>query len=132
MVDEAAEKERILVVEDDPVLANLMSLVLADAGYLADTVETPEAAHGTYDLVVSDYLEPVYQRGHTWPQLDQLQRLSGGKPIVGCTAHPEATEEPADDLGVAAVVIKPFDIDAFVETVRRLLDAPGAAAFAAR
>ena len=44
---------RILIVEDDLALANLIAAVLADAGYEPDVATSPETAKGTYDLVVS-------------------------------------------------------------------------------
>jgi|SRR5689334_18605858 CheY-like chemotaxis protein len=117
-----ASSHRILVVDDDAVLRDLLAAVLADAGYAPHVVESPEAAHGRYDLIVADYLAPAYQPGQPWPQLERLRCLGEGTPILGCTAHLEALGDDPDRLGVAAVTTKPFDVDDLIRTVERLLD----------
>ena len=71
-----AAARAILIVEDDAVLADMLAAVLKDAGYAADVSATPEAARGTYDLVVADYLAPSYAPGRPWPHLDALRSLA--------------------------------------------------------
>lgn len=113
---------RILIVEDDEVLAQLMASVLADAGYDPAVVHSPDAAQGTYDLVVADYLAPAFEPGRPWPHLDLLRRLSRGGPILGCTGHHDALADTPASLGVSALTPKPFDVDELVQTVERLLE----------
>lgn len=116
---------RILIVDDDEVVANLLASLLSDAGYASVVIRSPEdaqGAQGTYDLVISDYLAPSFVPGEPWPYLEDLRRLSGGGPVIGCTAHQDAVFDHPSDLGVAAVVVKPFDLDHVLATVERFLD----------
>jgi DNA-binding NtrC family response regulator len=114
---------RILIVEDDADLGSLLVGILEDAGYAPDLVTSPEGVSGPYDLVVADYLAPRYQPGRPWPHLDRLRALgaAGPAPVIGCTGHKDAMTDDPVRLGVAAVAIKPFDVDAFLETVARVL-----------
>jgi hypothetical protein len=50
-----------------------------------------------------------------------LRRLSGGGPIVGCTAHQDALFGEPSSFGVSAIVVKPFDLDDVLRTVEALL-----------
>lgn len=118
----AREPRRILILEDDRVLADLMASVLADAGYEPNVAVSPEAAEGTYDLVVADYLAPAFVPGEPWPHLDRLRHLSRGGPILGCTGHLDALAVSATSLGINAVATKPFDVDDLLKEIRRLLD----------
>ncbi|MBI3973093.1 MAG: hypothetical protein HY332_17580 [Chloroflexi bacterium] len=111
-----------MIVEDDLIIGELLEAVFADAGYVSEVVTSPGLAQGTYDLIVADYLAPTYVPGLAWPFLDCLRRLGGGAPIIGCTAHQSALTDDPRALGVAAVVTKPFDVEALLGTVRHLLD----------
>lgn len=112
---------RILIVEDDAVVAELMASILEHAGYQSEITASPQAVRGTYNLVVADYLAPAYVPGKPWPFLDALRRLSNGAPILGCTGHRDALLDSPSTLGISAVAVKPFDVDDFVEEIERLL-----------
>ena len=107
--------QRILVLEDDADLGALLVGILEDAGYAPDLVTSPEGVMGTYDLAVADYLAPRFARGPL--------------PVIGCTGHQDALADDPARLGVAAIAIKPFDLEVFLDTVARVLgsghDAPG-------
>ncbi len=121
---------RILIVEDDEVIAKLLAAVLGEAGYASHVAASPHEAQGTYDLIIADYLAPSFAPDEPWPHLDTLRRLSAGAPIVGCTAHQDAAFGPPSALGVSEIVVKPFDLDQVLATVRRLLGGDDIAALA--
>jgi two-component system OmpR family response regulator len=121
---------RILIVDDDEVIAHLLGTLLSDAGYSSHVVASPAEADGIYDLVIADYLAPKFEPGEPWPYLETLRQLSGGAPIVGCTAHQDAVYGQPASLGVSAVVVKPFDLEQMLATVERLLGAPPSSALA--
>jgi DNA-binding response OmpR family regulator len=113
---------RVLIVEDDTALAGLMASVLEEAGYESDVVASPDAAQGTYDLIVSDYLAPMYLPGRPWPYLDRLRDLCQGGPILGCTGHQDALLDHVSALGITAVTTKPFDVDELLQLIEQLLE----------
>jgi DNA-binding NtrC family response regulator len=127
----AGPAQRILIVEDDADLGSLLVGILEDAGYIPDLVTSPEGVSGPYDLVVADYLAPRYVPGRPWPHLELLQGLGAGGPVpvIGCTGHKDAVTDDPRQLGLAAIALKPFDLDVFLETVARVLrsehDRPG-------
>ena len=127
----AGPAQRILIVEDDADLGSLLVGILEDAGYSPDLVTSPEGVSGPYDLVVADYLAPRYVPGHRWPHLELLRGLgaAGPVPVIGCTGHKDALADDPSQLGLAAIALKPFDLDVFLETVARVLrsqrDLPG-------
>jgi two-component system, OmpR family, response regulator QseB len=120
-------RRRILIVEDDLDLGTLMVGLLEDAGYSPQLVTSPELATGRYDLIVADYLAPRYLPGAPWPHLERLRHLgvSAGVPILGFTGHQEALGDDPHRLGVAAVAVKPFDLDDLLRTIERLLGGRG-------
>ncbi len=122
LVNHAGMAQRILIVEDDLALANLLAAVLADAGYESHVATSVAQARGTYDLVVSDYLAPIFTPGQPWPHLDELRALTAGGPILGCTGHQDALSDLPSTLGISAVAAKPFDVDELLQTVERLLE----------
>ena len=113
---------KILIVEDDEVLACLIASVLAEAGYESHVAPSPEHAEGTYDLVVADYLAPAYEPGQPWPYLERLRALCQNGPILGCTGHQDALADPVASLGISAVTSKPFDVDELLSTIEQLLE----------
>jgi DNA-binding NtrC family response regulator len=116
-----ASPRRILIVDDDDVVGDLLAALFADAGYEPHVVTSPADAEGTYDLIIADYLAPSFLADAPWPHLESLRRLSAGAPIVGCTAHQDAAAGDLPALGVSAVVVKPFDLEQILATVEQLL-----------
>lgn len=102
--------ERILLIEDDVELANLMAMYLKEAGFAVQTARTgPEgvslAAEGSPHLVVLDLMLPGLDG---WEVCRRIRRLSR-VPILMVTARGEEEDrlrgfaEGADDY-----VVKPF------------------------
>lgn len=113
----------ILVIDDEPVIAELVRSVLAEAGYGTTLAASLEAAAGEADpdLIVTDLLGLAdFQGDRARDWIRSVRDRFPGKPILVCTAHSAATAEP-DMLGADAVVAKPFDIDALTGAVARLL-----------
>jgi len=115
---------RVLVVDDDVFTQQLVGDILCLEGFdvsLADTLEAASAIlHAApCDLVVADLLKPA---GAT--HLEAIQRLHTGlvgTPTLLLTAYAEAKEWPPHELGMAAVMTKPFVVDELLQTVREVL-----------
>ena len=114
----------VLVIDDDPVILDLLRTVLGDEGHtvagFASLDETPSDAKA--DLVVTD-LVPLdaynARRAREW--VGRLRDRYAGTPLIIVTAHAAALSE-RDALGADAVVGKPFDVEVLLSKVRELLN----------
>ena len=120
---------RILLVDDDKDLLQLIALRLRAAGYSVRTAESAEAALASLSaerphLVVSDL------RMHGMDGLalfDAIRREAPDLPVVILTAHgtiPEAVD--ATRRGVFGFLTKPFDSKVLLDTVADALRLSGA------
>jgi CheY-like chemotaxis protein len=116
---------RVLIVDDEPVMRELIEVALEDAGHAVESVESGRAAlerlaQHTYDLVVCDLHMPdrdgpavyraIARRPSPRPAFLVIKGYADGGPYEQFN---RATQAP--------VMIKPFGIDVLRETVSRLL-----------
>jgi CheY-like chemotaxis protein len=110
----------ILVLDDDPVIADLIRMVLVDEGFEVSTAGALALVEEGLapDVVVADL---VLAGSYTKERAHETVRLLGehfpGRPLVLVTAHADAVR----DLSVAEVVLKPFDVETLVSAVRTAL-----------
>ncbi len=120
--------ERILVVDDDPLVLRFVSLALEGAGYrtqlAADGAEAL-AAYGSaeepFRLVVTDVLMPRMD-GY-----ELARRLRGRDPDVNLlfiSCEPAPAEWTEDGRGACGVLPKPFRPETLLQAVRGALDRP--------
>ena len=117
---------RILLVEDEAAVRELLRLALERRGYHVDT-----GATGAEGLALCDELEPpdllitdLILPGATGPVI--VERLRRRAPEVKVLLMSGYAEHPLLDAAHAAgepCLVKPFEIAAFSETVARLLAA---------
>src|SRR5207248_1239252 len=115
---------RILVVEDDSVLAAALTRALSQAAYAVDLVEDGELANhalgaNSYDLVVLDIALPKIDG------LAVLRRLRDRRsqtPVLILTAR-DTLEDRVNglDFGADDYLTKPFDLPEFEARVRALI-----------
>jgi two-component system response regulator RegX3 len=114
---------RILIVEDEPAIAEAVSYALRGAGYdvdaMADGGEALDAARERpYDLMILDLLLPGM------PGLDVCRTLRAetDMPIVMLTARDAELERVVGlEIGADDYVTKPFSVAELVSRVRALL-----------
>ena len=114
---------RILMVEDEPAIADAVGYALRDAGYDVDAVrdggEALDAARTRdYDLMILDLLLPGV------PGLDVCRtlRAESDLPIVMLTARDEELDRVVGlEVGADDYVTKPFSVVELVSRVRALL-----------
>ena len=113
---------QILVIEDDGATRDLLRQVLSDEGYellLVDRLDNA-AADAAPDIVISDLVDlDRYERGRARSSVRRVQERYPATPVIVCTGYEQATEE-SDGLGAAAVLRKPFTIEALTQVVARL------------
>jgi DNA-binding response OmpR family regulator len=121
--------KKILIMDDDPTIADLLTEALADEGY--ETFMTTQSLRfydalreHQPDLILLDLMMP-YLDGR-----DELRLMEMGAerqiPVIIVTAYPAAGNEAEDfrKLGVVEIVYKPFDLEKLLELVRTTIGAP--------
>lgn len=116
--------ERILLVEDEPLVADMVRLNLEHAGYTVDAVVTGETAllavaRGGIDLVVLDWMLPGIDGIEVAGRLRSLQSVV---PILMLTARGEtAAKVRGFDAGADDYLTKPFAMPELLARVKALI-----------
>ena len=116
----------VLLIEDDRDIAVLIGEILGEEGYATTVATTIEAGialldRQRFDLVLSDAFADDGFGEDRWQGLEAIRRAAGTTPVIICTAH------RADDFGdhaargFAALLEKPFDLDALIALMERTL-----------
>jgi DNA-binding response OmpR family regulator len=121
-------EKRVLLVEDDEAIAEVVTLILHESGYAVDRVATvADARVHVHDapvpaLVLLDLTLPDAS-GISFLRTCRASGPLATVPIVVLTAR--SLPEFDDDLAPDAVLTKPFDIDGLCAVVDRLTSGPG-------
>jgi DNA-binding response OmpR family regulator len=113
---------RVLVVDDDPDLVQLISGMLEILGYPVVTAANGAEALDAVDrerpaLVVLDARMPILDgKGFSKSLKDKGMKI----PILVITGAPDARKW-AQDIGADGYLAKPFELTDLLETVRRLV-----------
>jgi len=125
MAPRKLEKNRLLLVDDDPSVRESLENVLIGEGYdvvpAGDGVEAIELAGKVpLDLVLLDLNLP---KKNGWDTFEILIRQNPRMPVVIITARSNQLF-PALASGVGALMEKPLDLPKLLQTIRNLLDEP--------
>lgn len=114
-------KSKILLVDDEPEIARLLSFRFEKAGIETTVAHNGDDAiakfaDGEFDAIVTDV------QMHNGSGVDLVKKVKSGQseiPIYFVTAFSDLTIDEACRLGVAAVFTKPVKFDALKEAVQR-------------
>ncbi|MBX3152240.1 response regulator transcription factor [Candidatus Obscuribacterales bacterium] len=122
-----ARMGRILLVEDDEMIASVVEDVLSEHNHVVDLVSTgPDALdqllHYHYDMAIIDWGLPGMP-GYT---VTEQYRGKGGKiPILFLTGQTDVVKKvQALDVGADDYICKPFAVDELIARVTALLRRP--------
>ncbi|MBE0622388.1 MAG: response regulator transcription factor [Burkholderiales bacterium] len=119
---------RILLVEDDAMIAEAVSVALRDAAYAVDWVRDGVAAsgvldHGEHQAVLLDLGLP---KRDGLDVLRQLRKSGNAIPVIVITAR-DSVEDRIDglDCGADDYLAKPFDVNELLARLRAVLRRQG-------
>src|SRR5512145_1857196 len=121
---------RLLIVEDDAMLADGLARSLRQSGYAVDWVDSAERAqlaveHETFDLVVLDVGLPGIDG---FALLRRLRKAEHYVPVIVVTARDAVSDRVRGlDLGADDYLVKPFAFEELEARVRVLIRRAGGA-----
>lgn len=116
---------RILVVEDEPAVADLLGEILCTSGYDVSVLNSAteavqQLAEGGFDVLLTDLGMPQMSG---WELARHCRDLHPGLPVILVTGWGlEVDDEMIADSGVSGVVAKPFQVDEIVTVVAGVLE----------
>ena len=115
---------RILIVDDEPLIREVLAEVLADEGYAvhsaADGQEALEAiAADLPDLVITDVMMP---RLSGWDLLDRVRQQHPLLPMILISAVGQRAARPERLTDHTAFLAKPFALDELLALITRLTE----------
>lgn len=120
---------RIMVVNDTQEILELFDDLLTSEGYEVILYsfaiqDLDEIERHKPDLIVLDYIFGGERLGWQLLQKLKMRRSTAGIPVVVCTAAKRQVEEIEGHLAAmgVSVVLKPFNVDDLLNTVRRTLE----------
>ncbi|MCG6879241.1 MAG: response regulator, partial [Deltaproteobacteria bacterium] len=120
-------KERILLVDDDPSIVNMIRQMLERLGYtvmsMTDSTAAVEQFKSTpddFDLVITDMAMPKMSGDQL---AAELMTIRNDIPILLCTGHSDAVDEKkSKGIGIKGFAMKPLDMGKLASAVRAVLD----------
>ena len=119
--------EKILVVDDEPVLLRMYTSVLEDLGYTVVTATNGQEALDAFrnapedfDLVLTDYTMPK-MRGDQLAQ--KILEIRPDMPIILSTGFSKQIDEAeALAMGISSLLLKPVSQDVLAREIRKALE----------
>jgi DNA-binding response OmpR family regulator len=118
------QRHKILVVDDDPGIVDMLSIMLVDAGYQAeiatDTTTVEKLKTNLPDLILLDIWMSGIDGGEICKQLKK-QEETKNIPIIMISANKD-TELIANKSGANDFIVKPFEMNVLLTKVKNLLE----------
>lgn len=116
--------KKVLLIDDDRLVVKSLKMLLEQAGYIVDTVESGQEAltlieQSSFDLIISDIKMPEMNGVETARSIENhFAKIGKSVPIIFITGYPgEKITEEAQELKPADFIYKPFDSKDFLNAV---------------
>lgn len=116
------ERRRILIIDDDPDIRTVMTIVLKKNGFDVQSASRESEVFGSIEsfqphLILLDVLLSGAD-GRVICEHIKTQPATAGIPVIMCSAHPAVLKQevPADDF-----LSKPFTEEVLIEKIQRQL-----------
>ena len=125
--DRTLMSEKILVVDDDEKICQILSLYLRSKGYEVFTCQSGSKAITSFeefspDLVLLDVMLPGMDG---WEILKRIRKISNA-PVIMLTAKGDTTDRVQGlDCGADDYVVKPFDSKELIARIRAVMRRSG-------
>jgi DNA-binding response OmpR family regulator len=121
-VEQDGHHPRVLIVDDDDELAEVLRQALGESGYAVAAVRHGAAALELIgqmrpELILLDLSMPFMDG---WSFVDQYRRQNDGGRIVLLTGHPNV-RDISESLGADAYLEKPFELAQLIMTIEEQL-----------
>ena len=118
--------EKILIVDDDPLVSDLTTFLLKDAGYETELVQDSLKALAAIKsarpaLVILDILMPGIDGLTLCQQIKSDPSLKDIKVAILTSKSFQADKDRAIKLGADAFIEKPFNVNTFAQRIREIL-----------
>ena len=124
MTAPSSSQRRILVVDDEPFVADAVKMMLMHDGHMVETASSGREAlalfeGGKFDLLITDYAMPG-MRGDKLAVA--IKERAPNQPVVMITAFAEMLASSRNPLsGVDCVISKPFLMENLREAITKVL-----------
>ena len=118
---------RILIVEDEPGMIELLSVALEDEGFIISIANNGEQGlkkveEEDPDLIISDVMMPDMD-GYEFCEQQRENPKTASIPFIFLTAKKDVSDRVRGlNLGADDYIIKPFDPSDLVVRIKRVLD----------
>ena len=121
-----AEKKRILIVDDDTEIRDLLEFDIASSGYFVDTASDgmeglTKALNNKYDLILLDVMMPKIN-GYKICRLLKFDNKYKNIPIIMITARSQDEDKMiGEETGADEYITKPFEFSEVLEKINKYL-----------
>jgi DNA-binding response OmpR family regulator len=116
-------RKKILVIDDEEFIRDLVKDFLEMEDIHTEGAETSEQGlkmmmQSNYNLIL---LDRNLGEGKAEGVIEQIRKINNDTPIIILTGDTECDEAHLKQIGAVEIVFKPFQMDEFVEKVKRFL-----------
>ncbi len=129
MASSASRAPQVLIVEDESVIREILAEFLRLDGFEVREAEGGRSALKNFmterpDLILTDWM---MENGNGEELIRSIRAVDGNVPVIVLSANTELTPESLREFKINRLISKPFDPDALIQQIKKILTAPESA-----